>query len=152
MSEVRINFLNWNPDSEDENNKGLTVADNVLHDSEGYKPLHLASAGSFATTGSLAASVATVQSLIAKPVGDGTDLFCAWIAGTSINVGLNGVTATSTTTGYPLTFGTIGSSAAITAFDVCESYGKIYFIVSGAQQTSVPSTVNSFSFQGYMDY
>lgn len=151
MSEVRINYLNWNPDSEDEANKGLTIADNVLHDTEGYKPLHLASTGSFATTGSLAASIGTVTSLVAKPVGPGTDLFCAWISGTSINVGLNGVTSTTATTGYPLAFATLGA-ARITAFDVCESYGKIYFVLEASQNQSSPSTTISFGMQGYMDY
>lgn len=146
--EVRLNYLNWNPDIEAEGNQGLTVADNVLHEPEGYKALHLASAGTFTTTGSLS----SVSSLIAKPVGAGNDLFCAWISGASLNVGLNGVTATSSTTGYPLSFGTAGAVNAITVFDVCESYGKIYFVVEASHQTISPNTVNSLSFQGYMDY
>lgn len=152
MSQVRVNFLNFNPDLEDENNQGLTVADNVVHEPEGYKPIHLATAGSFATTGGLAASNATVLSLVARPVGPGSDLFCAWVANGQLHVGLNGVTSTSVTTGYPLSFSTVGASAAITAFDVCESYGKIFFTVSASQQEAVPSTTPSLSHIGYMDY
>ena len=60
MSELRLSFVDWQPDLEDEVNQGLTVADNVLHGIDGYKPSHLGSAGSFATTGGLAASNATV--------------------------------------------------------------------------------------------
>jgi len=154
MSEVRLNYLNWNPDSEDENNKGLTVADNVIHDTEGYKPIYLASAGSFSTTGSLAASVGTILSCVAKPVGasGGADKMVAWISGITLHVGLNGVTATTAATGYPLSFATIGSTPAITAFDVCEYAGKIFFVVEATQGTSAPSTLVSIGFNGYMDY
>ena len=66
MTQVRFDFLNLAPDMEDTENQGLTVAQNVVHDTEGYKPVHLGSAGSFATTGGLAASNATVTSIIAK--------------------------------------------------------------------------------------
>ncbi|MHC4361852.1 MAG: hypothetical protein ACYSTZ_03410 [Planctomycetota bacterium] len=34
---IRFNFIDWRPDADDFGNKGLTVADNVVHDSEGYK-------------------------------------------------------------------------------------------------------------------
>ena len=147
-----VKFLNWRPDLEDTEHDGLSVCQNVVHEPEGWKALHLLSAGAFATTGNLAASVATVQSIIAKPVGPSNDLFCAWVAGGNLNVGLNGVTATTSTTGYPLSFGTVGSSAAITAFDLCESYGKIYFVVEAAMSTTAPTSLLTLAFQGYMDY
>ena len=152
MSEVRLNFLNWRPDVEDVGNDGLSVADNVVHETEGYKPTHLGSTGSFATTGGLAASAATIVSIVVKPVGAGDDLFCAWISGGTLNVGLNGVTATTATTGYPLSFGTVISNGEITVFDVCESYGKIYFVVEASQTEAVPATTPALRFQGYMDY
>ena len=153
MSEVRVNYLNWNPDLEDEANKGLTVADNVVHEPEGYKPIHLASAGSFSTTGSLAASVGTILSCVAKPVGSAGDLLVAWVSGVTLHVGLNGVTATTAVTGYPLTFSTLGSAgSSITAFDVCEYANKIFFVVEATQGTSSPSTLTSIGFNGYMDY
>ena len=158
MSEVRLNFLNFAPDLEDEANPGLTVAQNVIHEPEGYKPLHLASAGSFATTGGLAASTATVTSLVAKPVGSGGDLFCAWIASNTLHVGINGVTAASLSsagggqTGYPLSFATQGSSQSITAFDVTEYAGKIFFVAEAQQGQSTPTTTTSLSHIGHMDY
>jgi hypothetical protein len=37
MSFVRYNFLNWQPDQEDYANDGLSVADNVIHNPDGYQ-------------------------------------------------------------------------------------------------------------------
>lgn len=49
MSEFRINFLNWRPDQDEFNTDGLQVAENVLHETEGYKQLLKQTAGSFST-------------------------------------------------------------------------------------------------------
>lgn len=149
---MKIAFLNWRPDLEDENHDGLTVADNVVHEPEGYKPIHLASAGTFSTTGGLAASSATVLSAVAKPVGSADDLMVAWLANGQLHVGLNGVTAASDTTGYPLSFSTAAASGEITVFDVCESYGKIFFVVKGEQIHTSPTTTSVKAMIGYMDY
>lgn len=149
---MRISFLNWRPDLEDETHDGLSVADNVVHEPEGYKPIHLASAGTFATTGGLAASNATVLSAVAKPVGNADDLLVAWIANGQLHVGLNGVTAASDTTGYPLSFATVAVSGEITAFDVCESYGKIFFVVKGEQVGTAPTQASERSMVAYMSY
>ncbi len=160
MSELRFNFLNFNPDSEATENQGLTVAQNVVHDTEGYKPIHLGSAGSFATTGGLAASAATIRALVAKPVGSQDDLFCAWLSGTSLltlNVGLNGVTAAAVTTGYPLSFTNtfISSTAtpvAVYAFGVAEIFGKIFFTVEARIGTTGPTTTQALKYSAYMDF
>lgn len=148
----RFNFLNWRPDLEDVGNEGLTVADNCVHEPEGYKAIHLGSAGSFGTTGGLAASNATVLSVIAKPVGNNDDLFCGWIANSTLHVGINGVTAASTTTGYPLSFATAVASGEITVFDVCEAYNKIFFTVQADGIATTPATTLSLAVMGYMDY
>ena len=155
MTELRVNFLNWKPDQEDVGNDGLTVADNVIHDTEGYRPVNLASSGTFATTGGLAASNDTVLSLVAKPVGSSGDLFCAWIADSTtptLHVGVNGSTGTTTATGYPLAFATAVTSPEIYAFDVCEYGGKILFTVEAQGETSSPDTTTSLAFAGYMTY
>ena len=156
MSEVRFNFLNWQPDQDDSNTDGLITADNVIHESEGYKPTYLASAGSFGTT--IAASTqGTVLSIIAKPVGNQGDVLCAWIANATtatLAVGFNGVTATSGATGHPLTFlelGGTGTSQEIFAFDVCELADKVFFTVE-ANQAEVGGTEVSRRFSGYLDY
>ena len=152
MSEVRLNFLNFNPDTEDTENQGLTVAQNVIHETEGYKPVHLGTAGSFATTGGLGASVATVTSIVAKSVGSGSDLFCAWLANDTLHVGINGVTSASVTTGYPVSFATTGSSQEIVSFDVTEYADKIFFVAQAQQSEGVPSAIATRTAVGYMDF
>lgn len=57
-----IPFLKWLPDLEDYNNPGMTVADNVLHDTDGYKQLLQQTALAFAT-------VKAATSLQIKPAG-----------------------------------------------------------------------------------
>ncbi len=160
MSEFRFNFLNWAPDLEDTEHDGLTVADNVIHEPEGYKPTYLMSAGAFSTTGGLAASTATVLSIVTKPVGSQDDVFSAWLTGepATIHVGINGVTATANTsaqgslTGYPLSFSTAGTNGIIYAFDVCESYDKIFFVVEARQNNVAPNTIEAIRHIGYMDF
>lgn len=145
MSEVRLNFLNWRPDLEDFMNDGLTVATNVVHDAEGYKEVPLHSAGSFATTGGLV----SVSSIVAKPVGAQSDTIAAWISNNTLNIGINGVTMTSPTTGYPLSFATAGSNQFITAFDVCELNGVAFFVVQAEQNQAAPATVATLRHVGY---
>ena len=150
--QVRLNFLNWRPDLEDTEHDGLSVAQNVVHEPEGYKPVHLASGGSFATTGALAASTATVTSIVAKPVGAQGDLLCAWLQNDTLYVGVNGVTSPATTTGFPQSFATTGATQAIVAFDVCEYAGKIFFTAQAQQSEAVPSATSTLISMGYMDY
>lgn len=156
---MRINFLNWRPDAEDVGNDGLTTADNVIHDVEGYRPVHLASASTFATTGGLGATTDdTVLSVVAKPVGAQGDFFCAWVADSTtprVHVGLNGVTATTTATNYAngtaVALPAAATDAQIWAFDVCEYGGKILWTVE-ARGTDAGSTAVSVAFAGYMDF
>lgn len=150
---IKTDFLNWRPDADETFNEGLTIADNVIHETEGWKPAHLASAGSFST--SVAASDATVLSLVAKPVGAQGDQFCAWLADATLvtlHVGINGATASTSATGYPLQFATAVSSPEIYAFDVCELGGKIVWTVEAQAETTTPATTVSIAFAGYMDY
>ena len=149
---MKVTFLNWRPDAEDVGLDGLTVADNVIHDVEGYRPVHLASAGAFSTT--IAASVATVLSIVAKPVGAQGDYFCAWVAQDTVpelHVGINGETASTSATGFPLTMATAATDAEIWAFDVCEYGGKIIWTVE-AKATDASATALSYAFAGYMDF
>lgn len=149
---MKVKFLDWRPDIEDVGNGGLTQADNVVHDVEGYRPIHLASAGAFSTD--VAASNATVLSIVAKPVGSQGDLFCAWVAQDTVpelHVGLNGATAPTTATGYPLAMATAATDAEIYAFDVCEYGGYIVFTVE-AQATDASATALSYAFAGYVSF
>lgn len=149
---MRVKFLNWRPDAEDVGNDGLTTADNVIHDVEGYRPVHLASAGTFATA--LAASDATILSIVSKPVGSQGDQFVAWVADATtptLHVGINGATAATSATAYPLAMATAATDAEIYAFDVCEYAGKIVFTVE-AQATDASATALVYAFAGYMDF
>lgn len=151
LAELRTNFLNWRPDLEDTENQGLTIAQNVIHEPEGYKAVHLASAGTFTTTGGLAASAATVTSLVAKRIGPWSDQLCAWVSSNTLNIGINGVTLTSTTTGYPLSF-TTAAAPQITVFDVCEYAGKVVFVVEAQQEQAIPATTAVLRHTGYLDF
>jgi hypothetical protein len=45
----RFEFLNWRPDLEDTEYEGLTVADNVVHDVEGWKEVKFVTDGAVST-------------------------------------------------------------------------------------------------------
>jgi hypothetical protein len=150
----RVNFLNWRPDLDETVHDGMVTVENVVHEVDGYKPLNMQTSAGFSTTGGLAASLGTITSVVARPVGSQDDLFCAWLAtvGTitltsTLHVGLNGVTATTTVTGYPLSNVAVGLNGAITAFDVCEIKDKIFFTVRADFNTGGP-----LDFSGYMDF
>ena len=152
MPSVRVQFLNWRPDAEDVGNDGLTQCDNVVHEPEGYKPVHLASSGAFTTV--LAASDATILSVVSKPVGNAGDQFAAWVADATaptLCVGINGATASTSATGHPLTFATASTGHEIYAFDVAEYGGKIAWTVE-AQAADASGTALSIAYAGYMDY
>lgn len=153
--QVRVDFLNWRPDAEDVFNQGLVVATNAIHDTEGWKPVHVKTTTSFSTTGGLEASAATVTSLVAKPIGTGTDLMCAWISNNTVQIGVNGVTMTSAgsvgggLTGYPLAFATAGTDQQISFFDVCENEGFVFFVVEAWQRQASPLTSVALRHIGY---
>ena len=65
MSQVKINFLNWRPDDEDLGNDGLITADNVYHDTEGYKQYKTPTTGAFSTN----AGLGTCASVVFRTVG-----------------------------------------------------------------------------------
>ncbi len=141
----RFTFADWAPDIEDFGNNGLSVATNVVHDAEGWKDVLLRSANAFSTT-----IAASVSSVIAKPIGAKDDYLVAWIQGDqNIHIGINGTTGTSPTTGYPISFSTVGTTA-ITAFDVSELNGYAFFVLTAEMDTAVPATSTTLSFAGYL--
>lgn len=153
MTQVRFDFLNLAPDKEDTENTGLTIADNVVHDTEGYKPIHLGTAVSVVQTGNLG-DVITTTAVVTKSIGVGTDTFSAWIDAIDLrlHVGINGITSPSLSSGFPLSFSRTGTSQTITAFDVTESNGKIFFVVEAQQSLTGPLTTVSLRHIGYLDF
>jgi len=74
MSEFKFNFINWRPDFEEFNNDGLVTADNVLHDTEGYKEVRAA------TNNSVYGSVSrSVMGMVCKPIGTSGQQLAAWV-------------------------------------------------------------------------
>lgn len=142
---MRVGFLNWQPDLEPFQHDGLTVATNVIHEEEGWRDVKLRSANAFATT-----IAASVTSVVVKPIGAQDDYLVAWFEGDqNVHIGVNGVTGTSPTTGYPLSFSTAGGNA-ITAFDVTELNGYAFFVIRAEHQRLSPATETAQSFAGYI--
>ena len=130
---------------EDTQNKGLTVADNVIHEPEGYKVAHLESAGAFSTSGGMN----TIISVVSHPIGSAGDQFSAWIDGSGVlQVGINGNTATTSSTGFPLSHSTVTSGSNISFMSVTEYQDDVYFTVQSFLTGITPSTLTSISFSG----
>lgn len=141
---MRVSFLDWRPDLEPFQHDGLTVATNVIHEEEGWRDVRLRSSNAFATT-----IAASVTSVVVKPIGSQDDNLVAWIQGDqNLHIGVNGVTGTSPTTGYPFSFATAASNA-ITAFDVTELNGYAFFVVRAEISPIVGSEVAQ-TFSGYI--
>ena len=91
MSEIRLNFLNWRPDAEALSNDGLTVADNVLHDTEGYKPLNVQS-GFSASTFFANDTLLSVRSMQIRQVANNSNRVAALVQDTQTTVAMADLT------------------------------------------------------------
>ena len=152
MSEIRLNFLNWRPDADDFGNQGLSIADNVIHETEGYKQIALTTSGAFATLNGLGGrtlnSVAGLQ-----VIAIGSDRTVASNSYMMAAVGIPTTTRTqefaliieapsgSMRTGQALTQG--ATSVALTAFSVCELNNFVFACakIVGEQTTTAAKTV-----------
>jgi len=142
MSEVRLNFLNWRPDLEALGNDGLTVAENVLHDAEGFKKITEQTAGAFSTT------TASVTDFKAVAIGTNNQTFCCWLSGGTMFFGIDGVTATGPSTATA--FATATAGQAISSFAVTEYGDDIFFCAVAEGTTAIPATLVSIGFSGYL--
>jgi len=150
VSNLRFNFLEWLPDLDDFGNPGITVADNVIHDVEGYKEVRQQTIGAFSTlTGS-----ATSTAMVVKPIGTGGTNVAAWLkaitAGPSVimeignpEIGLVGSIASAT-------LSSVGAMS-ISSFQVTELNDKV-FLTAQAEGEAQGSTVISINLTGYLDY
>lgn len=147
MNQLKTNFLNWRPDADEYDNDGLTKANNTVHDTEGYKPIHLQSAGAFST--GIPASV-SVLSVVAQAGIWPTTAFCAYVkqSGPTLrfahffNTGTTFHEGTWNTTGYPTAhaFATAGTSQAVVAFDKCFLGDKMFLVAVAEQSVSGGAT------------
>lgn len=142
MNQLKVNFLNWRPDQDEYQLEGLVKAQNVVHDTEGYKPVYLQTTTSF-STGIAAAS--SVLSVVASPGPWPGTAFTSYVEdGTTPVLRFGYVYSTAaamyagawSTTGYPTAhaFATAGASGhAVVAHDTCY-LGEYVFMVSVAEQ------------------
>lgn len=157
---TRIDFLNWAPDLEDENHGGLTVADNVVHHGEGYKPIGLQTAGGFATN----ASIGTVTSVQIRNAGSADNQVAAWAqvinaTTAALRIGSPDATAggqfsgstSSTLTGLQLVTASSLPVAWISSFEACELADKI-FVTAVMEASLAAGGSTSTSLTGYLTY
>lgn len=140
---VRVDFINWSPDQEDLFNQGLTKASNVFHDDIGYRPIKTH------TAPSQFGNLASVSSLRTRAIGSGEDVFCAWVTGNNLNVGVNGVTSLSAGA-TAVSFATAGTSQEIVMFDVAEFEDYLFFTVEAQQEENSQTTTTSIRKAGYL--
>lgn len=160
MQQVRLNFLNWRPDSEASGHDGLVKASNVLHDSEGYKQFKLATAGAASTALSFSGNVTDVQ---VRQIGSKQDSSIAnkihcilesrlasgyaqvWLYPPNLT-GSDATVATLTMAGG--TTATL-SGGEITALEVCEMEDYV-FITAEAKGNAALATEMSARLTAYM--
>jgi hypothetical protein len=142
MSNVKLNFLNWQPDVEDYRNEGLITADNVIHSPEGY--IQYKTPTTFVTS----TAIGTCPSMVVRSVGTNDQRVVAYLnnataagAGYTIdlNLGLfssNYTTVALYTSMTSSTIGNLSTQNRVVAFDVCELGGVIFM----AAQAELPVT------------
>lgn len=161
MSEVRINFLNWRPDAEDIGNDGLITADNVIHDTEGYKQIGLVTNGAVSTltssdtlywlTGSTVLALQCRQTGTLKDTSGNNKVIAYFRDGVTpefIVDHLKHTAASSFNLGG--TGGAIVSSQVLSAFQVTELNNTLFVCAEGAGNASSGTAV-SVNFTGYVD-
>lgn len=83
MSMLRRDFLNWRPDRDEFNTDGLQIADNIVHDTEGYKQVLMHTAGA---TGTLA-PLTSIVSFRESAIGTSDQTLKAWLQRTTLAPG-----------------------------------------------------------------
>lgn len=163
--EERLQFLNWRPDLEDVGNAGLSVADNVYHQPEGYKELNAytdAATGTVTSGGTLLSAYA-VQSVqltnddtSTQPAGQyltATLTFATATAGSLARLRLiesNSGSDLSTTLTQSATLTGFGTQMAITSFSTFQYDDKI-FVVAQAE-VEVGAVATAINATGYITY
>ena len=158
MSEVRVNFLNWRPDQEPSTHDGLNVADNLLHDTEGYKSLPMQTG--FSTTNPLSGNDFSWISVQVRPIGIGGDLVYCGLRGlstspsASVYVGIVGqATAIAGQTPFVPFGGTLISANAcrIEAFFVTE-FEQSFLVTARVTGDRVTGTTEALNVTSLVEY
>lgn len=150
---LKINFLNWRPDAEDYENDGLITADNVLHDTEGYKELLQQTAAAFSTTSPLNAGLNTVSSIKVKTFGNNNqivvaDVYTPTTTTAALRIGVQGNNAFTTVT--MATLASIGA-ARIKSFSVGE-LNQSFVMAATAEASLLAGGVTTYALGGTVLY
>ena len=160
---LKLNFLNWRPDQDEYGNDGLTTADNVVHDTEGYKQVHLKSAGAFNTIIPASWSVTSVVAQQAVRAGTAYTAFVgeANAGGPTNALGFGALFTTSgdmyraiwNDTGYPTlnAFSTVGTNQNVVAFDHCYLGDKVFMVAVADQDVAATAGTQTVAALGYGD-
>jgi len=158
VSQVRLNFLDWQPDKEDIANEGLTKATNVLHDTEGYKPLVKQTSGAFSVdTFYTATTLHSIRAMQVRQVGMNANRVAAiardssTTAGTAnFTVGLEGESAPFTT----MSSGTLSSAGGcrISSFSVAEMESGVFGLSAMFDASLLAGGSTSISITGEVTY
>lgn len=130
---IRFSFADWAPDLDDFGNEFLTVADNVIHDTEGYKEVNIVTAGALGTQGGLG----TVISMRALPIGTAGQTLKCWleqISGPALSLRV-GVSVVSTLDQVDSATLTSAGGGAITSFSVVDTDDALFITAEAAVDT-----------------
>jgi hypothetical protein len=85
-----------------------------------------------------------------RPIGNTGDVLTAYVDGSNtLIVGVNGNTATTSSTGYPLSVAASPSLPDISFFSVAEDDTNVYFTIQ-VYETGSGSTLTSQQYTGYL--
>lgn len=151
MSQLRTNFIGWQPDQDEYSPEGLITANNVLHDTEGYKPLYMQTVGAFGvSTWYSGSTLHSVRSMQIRSVGAGNNRVAALAVDASgttadLSIGVEGEASAFTT----VTTATLASVGGIRckAFSVGELESGVFLICAawGASLAAGGSTLYSIT-------
>ena len=123
MPSLRYDFAAWLPDMDDFQNPGMTVADNVFHQDDGYQIIKQQTAGAFATLTSVGNAGRNVGAVQVKPIGVGGTNLAAWLklstAGPTATLEIGDPTVGVIGAVESATLASVGA-LSINAFQVCE--------------------------------
>jgi hypothetical protein len=153
MSFVKFDFLNWQPDREVYDNAGLTVADNLIHDADGYKDVEQQTAGAFSTTSPLNAGFIEIRDVRLRPFGLSGDLCVADIYAdttttAALRIGVHG--ANAFTQASMATLASVGA-ARIISFSTAE-FGQEVVIAAQAEASLLAGGTTTYALGGTFAY
>ena len=153
MSELKYNFLNWNPDQDDFDNQGMIVADNMIHDTEGFLPVGIQTAGAFSTVQSAAVIAHAI------PYGNAGQLLHCFLNTAPGNAQMRLIVAYESPVigAVPIALDVVTSSTLasfpgnITSFSLVDT-GSAIFVTAEAEFDAATGTPEILNITGYGQY